>query len=327
MSKKLVCIIIFIVVVIVVGLFFENHVSYEKVIKESDIPKAVLEKLNNTNLERGVYVFTRNFVDGYVYLVFCGGEHYKNNYDVTVKKLSKKNNFHTFHNVLIKESDSQKKVEYGTNYKYPIVVYRVKDYTGISEKSLMFEVSVATNNGDKVPIINWWGSSRRDLSKKQFSYEFINNKKDIPDVILDKLNYYEFKDVPAAYVFSPSDTAVTSFDIDDLYLIISPGKKNVDRYSVLIENIYLPNRSNNNHALVFYISLREQYDTDYGHFTNFQGYPYEVLKISSSLIKNRIRRVNGKTYSIRVAVGSTYYIENDTSYLNIPIIEMRTDKE
>lgn len=327
MNKNLIYLSVVILIVVLTGIFFNNHVSYKKIITESEIPQSVLEKLNETDLERGVYVFTGNFVDGYAYLAFCGGEDYPNNYDVTIKKLSKKTDLRTHYNVSIEES-SEPKVDYSSDFKYPIVIYRVKSYSRMSEKSLMFEVSEISNDGNKVPVINWWGNNVRESSKKQFSYQLITERNDIPKVILDKLDYYKFEDTPATYIFTPSYTAFTSFDdIDDLYLVISPGKKNVDKYNVVIENIYSPRRSNDSHSLIFYVSLREQYHTNYGHFTNFQGYPFEVLKISSPLIKNRFRSAYGRTYATNIVVGSVYSIKNNTSYYTLPYIYMNTTKE
>ena len=299
---------------LVVGHFYNRHVPCEKITSEDEVPDKILAKLSETRLERGVYLFTNNFTDSDVYVVICGGEQFQAGYNADVKKIFL-NEWQDIE-ITFSESAATSNFTYCQDSNYPFVIFKIEDYAKLSEDFMMYSILARTTDTTEIPVINWWGNEQREWQEKLFSYQIIDNKENIDQVVWDKIKDYEFHDHPFIYVFSPaSGRNMASFDIDDLYLIISPGQVENTNYRIAVENI-LFDRHNISGNIMFSIAYREYKDDNSSSFINSLGFPFEVVKISSPKFNSR------KDQNISLKNG--HRIFDTTSYSAIPIKYMRT---
>lgn len=314
MTKKILLISVILVLMFLgFGYYFDTHISYEKLTSKDDIPKAVLEKIYETKLERGTYVFTNHFTDEYAYLVICGGEEFKQGYEVNLKKISFKDDWKRYIEVKIAELRSNSSPTYCKDKTSPFVIFRIKNVPEYTNDFMMLQVEVTTDNNTTFPVINWWGNTKREAQEKLFSYKILDNKADIPQVVWNKLKSYEFdKDCPAIYEFSPSN-AIYSFDIEDFYLVVSPSNNKKSNFKIEIENIIF-NRVNNTKHISFTIAYREHLNSATTGIINDLGYQFQVVKISSEAFKEKKQRIHDLIMDVSICIDQSYVIENTTSY-------------
>ena len=151
---------IFILCVLLGVNYYLNTPAFTKVIKTQDIAPQVYKDLKQIDeeedLQRMVYFFEHGNKQNEVsYVAFCGGEDYKNGYDVNIVSL--KGTKEDYKEVLffdfnIKESTISQ-VEYVSDFSRPIVIFKAKKiYNKVGE---LVNITINQNNEEIEREIRW----------------------------------------------------------------------------------------------------------------------------------------------------------------------------
>ncbi len=202
MKKKLLYIAILLIVAILVVASQLKGYEATKLTDQDQIPDRVIDVLQGTALERGVYYFAETFTGESAYLVFCGGQEFAACYDVEITDLTYNylidevsgppiKPIYGFYKVDYQEKKSAVVHNYGLKTAYPITIYQIDGRKSQQDWPVLPPDS-------NLEILKWWGLNAKELNDERITFEVIESREQAPEYF-DNLRINPISKMPGGW--------------------------------------------------------------------------------------------------------------------------------